>query len=88
MLCSVVSDSFVTPWTVAHQAALSTGFPRQEYWSMSPFPPPGDLPDPETELTSPISCIACELFTTEPPGKACTFYVTAQIPWPPPKIAK
>ena len=28
-----VSDSFLTPWTVAHQAPLSIGFPRQEYWS-------------------------------------------------------
>ena len=31
--CSVVSDSFMTPWTAAHQAPLSIGFPRQEYWS-------------------------------------------------------
>ena len=35
---------FVTPWTVAHQAPLSMGFSRQEYWSGQPFPPPGDLP--------------------------------------------
>ena len=33
------------PWTVAHQAPLSMGFPRQEYWSGLPFPSPGDLPD-------------------------------------------
>ena len=33
MLCSVVSDSFATPWTVAHQAPLSMEFSRQEYWS-------------------------------------------------------
>ena len=33
-----------TPWTVAHQAPLSMGFPRQEYWSGLPFP--GDLPNP------------------------------------------
>ena len=38
---------FVTPWTVAHQALLSMGFPRQEYWSGLPFPPPGDLPNSE-----------------------------------------
>ena len=38
------SDSFA-PWTVAHQAPLSVGFPRQEYWSELPFPSPGDLPD-------------------------------------------
>ena len=36
---------FVTPWTIAHQAPLSTGFSRQEYWSGLPCPPPGDLPD-------------------------------------------
>ena len=39
-------NSFVTPWTVAHQAPLSTGLPRQEYWSGLPFCSPGDLPDP------------------------------------------
>ena len=32
---------FVTPWTVALQAPLSMGFPRQEHWSRLPFPPPG-----------------------------------------------
>ena len=31
---------FVTPWTVANQAPLSMGFPRQEHWSRSPFPTP------------------------------------------------
>ena len=39
------SDSFATPWTVARQAPLSMGFPRQKYWSGLPFPSPGDLPD-------------------------------------------
>ena len=43
---SVVSDSLRTwdsfPWTVAHQAPLSMGFSRQEYWSGLPFPSPGD----------------------------------------------
>ena len=37
---------FATPWIVAHQAPLSTGFSRQEYWSGLPCPSPGDLPDP------------------------------------------
>ena len=41
------------PWTVALQAPLSMGVFRQEYWSGLPFPPPGDLPDPGIELTSP-----------------------------------
>ena len=47
-LCVLVTQYvwlFVTLWTVALQAALSLGFPRQEYWSGLPFPSPGDLPD-------------------------------------------
>ena len=48
-----MSDSFATPWTVARQASLSVGFPRQEYWSGLPFPPPGGLPDPRIEPVSP-----------------------------------
>ena len=43
---------FVTPWTVAHQAPLSMGSSRQEYWSGFPFPSPGDFPDPGIEPTS------------------------------------
>ena len=39
---------FVAPWTVDHQAPLSMGFFRQERWSECPFPPPWDLPDPES----------------------------------------
>ena len=35
---------FVTPWTVAHQAPLSMGFSRHEYWSGLRFPSSGDLP--------------------------------------------
>ena len=49
-LCSGVFDS-VTPWSVAHQAPLSMEFSRQEYWSGLPFPPPRDLPDPESSLS-------------------------------------
>ena len=37
---------FATPWTIVHQAPLSMGFPRQEYWSGLSFPSPGDLSDP------------------------------------------
>ena len=43
----------VTPWAVACQAPLSTGFPSQEYWSGLPFLSPGDLPDPGIELVFP-----------------------------------
>ena len=45
--------TLATPWTVAHQAPLSMGFSRQEYWSGLPFPSPGDLPDPGIEPGSP-----------------------------------
>ena len=43
---------FSMSWTVAHQAPLSTGFCRQNYWSGLPFPPAGAPPDPEIELES------------------------------------
>ena len=55
MLGHVRLFAFATLWTIAHQAPLSTGFSRQEYWSRLPFPPPGDLPDPGTEPESPVS---------------------------------
>ena len=45
---------FVTPWTVAHEAPLSMGFSRQEYWSGLPFPPPGNVPDLWVE-----TCVPC-----------------------------
>ena len=51
---SVVSDIFATSWTVAHQAPLSMGFPKQEYWSGLPFPFPGDCPDGGMEAVSPL----------------------------------
>ena len=50
-----MSDSFVTPWAVANQAPLSTGFGRQGHWSGLPFPSPGDLPVPGIEPMSPVS---------------------------------
>ena len=58
---------FATPWTVAHQAPLSMGFSRQEYWSGLPFPSPGDLPDPGIEPRSPA--LEADALTSEPPGK-------------------
>ena len=44
--------SEATLWTTAHQAPLSLGFFRQEYWSGLSFPPPGDLPEPRIKTTS------------------------------------
>ena len=58
---SIVSAS-CTPWTVAYHALLSMSFSQQEYWSGVPFPPPGDLPDPEINPTSPL--LAGEFFAT------------------------
>ena len=56
---------FVTLRTVAHQAPLSMGFSRQEYWSGLPFPPPGVLPNPRIEPASLLSpALAGEFFTT------------------------
>ena len=43
-----------TLWTLAHQAPLSMGFSRQEYWSGLPCPPPEDLPDPGIKPWSPV----------------------------------
>ena len=62
-----MSDSFVTPWAVAHQAPIYMGLPRQEYRSGLLFPPPGDLPDPGIKPASPA--LAGGYFTTETPGK-------------------
>ena len=61
---------FETPWTVAHQAPLSTRFSRLEYWSGFPCSPPGDLLNPRIELMPlMVSALAGGFFTTEPPGK-------------------
>ena len=55
------------PGTVACQAPLSVGFPRQEHWSGLPFPSLGDLSDPGMEPSSPASlALAGRFFTTEP----------------------
>ena len=56
-MCVLVAQSCLTlcyPMDyIAHQAHLSMGFSRQEYWSGLPFPSPGHLPDPGTEPESP-----------------------------------
>ena len=63
---------FATPWTVAHQASLSMGFSRQEYWSGVPFPPPGDLSNPGIETGSPP--LQADTLPYEPPGKPVCMY--------------
>jgi len=59
---------FVTPCAAAHQAPLSMGFSRQEYWSGLPLPSPGDLPDPEIEPRSPT--LQADALPSEPPEKS------------------
>ena len=49
-----MSDSLRPPQTVAHQAPLTMGFSRQEYWHWWPFPSPGDLFHPGIEPGSPV----------------------------------
>ena len=63
----VMSDSFATPQTVPHQAPLSMGFSRQEYWSGLPFPSPEDPPNPRIKLVSPA--LVGRFLTSEPPEK-------------------
>ena len=75
---------FVTLWTVAHQAPLSVGFSRQEYWSGLPFPSPGDLPNLGIEpvsLTSPA--LGGGFFTTSATWEAPTrkFAPNARAGW-------
>ena len=69
--------TFAIPQTVDHQASLSMGFPKQEYWSGLSFPSPGDLPNPWTDLSlphcrrSPVFQVYCYWVTRE-----------AQMVWP------
>jgi len=69
-----VSDSLWPPWTVAHQAPLSLGFPRQEYHSRLPFPSPEDLPNLKIKPLSPA--LAGGFFITESPGKPLSWILT------------
>ena len=57
----------MTPWTVAQQAPLSMGFPRQAYGNELPFTSPGESSPPRDGTL--VSCVAGNFFTTEPPGK-------------------
>ena len=63
---------FVTLRTVARQSPLSVGFSRQEYWSGLPYPPPGDLPDPDAGLIPHLLCLLhwqVGSLSLAPPGK-------------------
>ena len=62
-VCACSVCLFAAPWTVAHQAPLSMGFSRQEYWSGLPFSSPEDLPDPGIEPESWVSCIGRQILS-------------------------
>ena len=66
-VCSSRVWLFATPCTLACQAPLSMGFPREEYKRGLPFPLPGDLLNSEVETSSPA--LTGSFFTSEPPGK-------------------
>ena len=70
---------FATPWTAACQAALSTEFPRQEYWSVLAFPPPGDLPDPGIK-PSLLHCQVSSLLLM-PPGEKKSIEHQLDLVW-------
>ena len=72
-----MSNSFATPRTVAHQAPPFVGFPRQEYWSMLPFSPLSDRPNPGIEPVSPA--LAGRFLTTELPGKPLAGFLKGVI---------
>ena len=61
--CYFFSCQVKIPWTIAHQAPLSLGCSRQEYWSELPLPSPEDLPYPRIKSVSPA--LAGWFFTTE-----------------------
>ena len=65
-----MSESSVTPWSVAHQASLSVELPKQEYRSGLPVPSPGDLSHPGVELSLPFPALEGGCFPAEPLGKS------------------
>ena len=69
---------FGTPGTVAHQASLFIGFPRQESWSELPFPPPRDLPNLGIEPGS--LAFGADSLPPEPPRKASFTFMRAFNP--------
>ena len=74
--CSVMSDS-LRPVDSSHQAPLSMGFSRREYWSGLPFPSPGDLPESGIEPGFPV--LQADSLPSEPPGKTSWGIIASPI---------
>ena len=71
---------FVTLWAVGHQALLSKGFSRQEYWNRLTFPPSGDLPYPGIEPMSLMSpALAGGFFTTSTTWEALPCLLGSEV---------
>ena len=71
-MCAVLSHVRLsgTPWTVAHQAPLSMGFSKQEYWRGLSIPTPRYLPNPRIKpMSLAFPAMANGFFTTVPPGE-------------------
>ena len=72
---------FVTLWTAACQAPLSTAFSRQQYWSVLPFPPLGDLLTKEDPVSPASPALAGGFFTTSATWEAWDSPKTVSIDW-------
>ena len=65
-----VTLGLCNPTNCSLPGPLPMGFPKQEYWTGLPFPPPGYLPNPGMEPRSPVApALGDRFFTTEPLGK-------------------
>ena len=70
---------FETPLNVAHQAPVSMGFLKQEFWGGLPFPTPGDFPPPKNQTPVSLSpALAGRFFTTVLPGKVIYLFTGSQ----------
>ena len=83
-VCARAHSSYIqlfgTPWTVTSQAPLSIGLSRQESWSRLLFPSPGDLPNSEIKLESPMSpALQADSLTAEPSGKPVKYHGKHQL---------
>ena len=67
----------VTPGTIACQASLSMGFPRQEHWTRLPFPSPGNLPNALIEPRSPAP--QADSLQLNHQGSPCCYYILFSI---------
>ena len=67
VLAAQSHQTLCDPMDCSLPAPLFMGFSRQDYWSGSPFPSAGDLPDPGMEPRSPT--LQADSLPSEPPGK-------------------